>query len=477
MGKQRRRNKTRRNRNKRNTTRKNIKGGNNSNRTTTKRKFNMMHHDESNPNPNNIENSNTKFNQFLKGKPVHFRHPHRRRLRKSTRRQSKYPRVKTVIRDPEHQGASKFVGRKPRRNGVPYKNQTYIIQKEPHNKQLKRRKTIPLICENRNCTSGNLTPSMIENKRKEFKNLEKEIELQRFLSKYDLAPMANSNFAQIESLGDVKYPLAAYYVEGKTALPDFDVKTTQELMMAFESLVEKSKTLIDEPKLGYMNIDMKEDNLVVDIGDVITKGPNSGSRSIKTFFIDTSPTYFMKLVDDTFPLTYEHPVGNIDTEKRDYDVEELKTIVPFLTMCFLILSPGHEKSIFSIDALSERAESMAYRGVPSRLYADIVALQKYVQKYVTDNRITFEMLTKYLFVINEIIQRQSPHFTLTYMYHYYIFQYYPDIYSNNSNNSNNSMYNNSIYNNIDHAIYNERNCIGKSIQFALNERGIYFHTV
>ena len=48
------------------------------------------------------------------------------------------------------------------------------------------------------------------------------------------------------------------------------------------------------------------------------------------------------------------------------------------------------------------------------------------------------------------------------MYHYYLFEKYPQIYSvkfgANEENSH----------------YNKGNCIGNSIQFALNSRGLYF---
>ena len=139
--------------------------------------------------------------------------------------------------------------------------------------------------------------------------IKNEIELQTLFATHNLSPMINSNFLRcnrIETQGHqgVRYKLhkicrqnAFFYVEKMTSFQDFKLKNKDDIEMILNSFMKKTIKLA---QLGYFNLDLKEENMVIKISEkdiinrFIKRCHKLEKRNYFSEFKNTEDTIFIK---------------------------------------------------------------------------------------------------------------------------------------------------------------------------------------
>ena len=382
--------------------------------------------------------------------------PHTSRvLRKSTNKQGQYVKKSSRFSIKNNRSSYKSIG---------YRNKTGEFLVEPP-KSTKR--NLLLIAQNKNRTFKKLSTLGKESLARIYeddKTLENELRLQNELSKYRFTPKTNTQFSRIVNTKRRKHPLRAFYVEEKTPLTKFNPKTSNEVIMALQSVLEKATEMVH--KKGFIHTDMKEDNLVIDIGKIHKGGPNKGSRRIEIFFIDVSPIFFTQLFDpkqSNNEITIRIKPNQNNNASKDYsivyDIEKMEQIVPFITLCQLVLSPSMDSTnVFGLSKIQTDAMELEINeGIERDENEHFIRLEMIatlMREYISHNNITFELFTKYLNGINYIMQSQGKHFSLTTLMNYYLFED-KDVTNHD-------------------AQYNVNNQIGELIRGELDKYQIYF---
>lgn len=255
--------------------------------------------------------------------------------------------------------------------------------------------------------------------RKKEKDLIDEMELQRTLSEKGLAPRINNNFVEIKKRNGIKNTLKAFYVERMIPIDKYNFKNDTEILSILNSFMKNLKKLISE--LGYINIDMKEENLVLSIKNINGKK----NRLIETLFIDTSPDFFIKIID---PL------------KKDITTNNIKKYAPFISLLQILFV----NNINFLLNIKNNLYNIYYSNNDEYINPHFELIINFVKKYISENDIKKEMVYEYLSIINRLtVDYPEDIFSLYYMILYYCF---PDedrdiLYSiskyNNNNNKNN----------------------------------------
>ena len=163
----------------------------------------------------------------------------------------------------------------------------------------------------------------LNKKNNTFKQLNIELQLQRNLHSLGLSPNVNSNFVNVQRLNNKNYPVKAFYSQRMTPLKYFSTDDINIITNMLQSFDKNVTTLIEE--LGYINLDMKEDNLILD-----TQNGNN------VLFIDTDPTFFIKIIETNN--------NNNMIERKIIDG------VRFISMIFLLLHPYKKNNIFGYNS-------------------------------------------------------------------------------------------------------------------------------
>lgn len=253
-------------------------------------------------------------------------------------------------------------------------------------------------------------------------DLNKELDLQRFFADYNIAPNVNSNYASFnnsllapnnsnnENSNDEyeKTVRKAYYTEKLTPIPVYyrhtflkiksNAKKRAQIMGIVQSYMEIVDVLVDE--LGYINLDMKPDNIVV-----YDKTPEIEKVEDKQFgvkLIDIDPDFYARIIEGY-------------TIKDCKYIEKLRTYMKFVSLLQLVFYPS---DIFSIPSYAHIIELMPRRTFENEMRLD---LRKYVMDFIKVNKL--DSLTMET-IINDINKKTSKEkeFSLAYMFNYYIFK-------------------------------------------------------
>ena len=152
-----------------------------------------------------------------------------------------------------------------------------------------------------------------ENIKEHTQELIKEMYIQRVLSEHGLSPRVNNNFVDIRKIGMWVQPkgLKAFYVQRMTPFDVFNFTNNAQIETLFRSLMHNLNRLISE--FGCINLDIKEDNLILNIHD-----PNT----VEVLFIDTDPNFFKKI---------------ISRSEISQDNTLIKKYVPFISLLQILL--------------------------------------------------------------------------------------------------------------------------------------------
>ena len=189
-------------------------------------------------------------------------------------------------------------------------------------------------------------------------------------------------------------------------IPDEDIINFNYMKKLYDSFLENVEKMLLET--GYINLDMKEPNLVID--------ESKGKENPNVLFIDTDPTFFIKLVDD----------DKLNTLKDDTDL--IKGIK--FAMLILILFPFADHNKLNI---------MGYVYDDDKKFVNYSKKRVYLQLFMQENEIYSynEMLRLLEYSnnkINEILYKNESNtipMDLEYMMFYYIVKTYHPIGNNN----------------------------------------------
>ena len=121
-------------------------------------------------------------------------------------------------------------------------------------------------------------------KKNNINELNQELRIQRELANSGLAPIVNNNYANVNksNIKSINYRgKKIYYVQKMTTFDQ--IGNEMNHFLALRSLLESTEKLYLNH--GYIPLDMKEENLVID----------NSEKIFKVIFIDTDPKFFVKI--------------------------------------------------------------------------------------------------------------------------------------------------------------------------------------
>ncbi len=238
-----------------------------------------------------------------------------------------------------------------------------------------------------------------ENKSK----LNNELALQRLFS--NLEPRrspAISNYIRTSTSNT--HPNSLYYYAEKMKtfknISDENRNNPEYLVHLYDSLLDCVEGIFLQT--GYINIDMKEDNLVID-ERISSERPN-------VLFIDTDPTFLLKIMNDN------KLIDNSERSAEDIDYYSVSVKLAMLIMILFITSKNLQGSelirhprVLSLGTLKSDPSN------PINI-TKIDYVKSFCQKY---NIQSFDDIYLRLKRINKSIQSLKPKFDLAYMIYYY----------------------------------------------------------
>ena len=243
----------------------------------------------------------------------------------------------------------------------------------------------------------------LKNKKKSTNNdnhIQKELNLQRRLANKNMAPLINHDFVTISKI-DASTPFGdifrGFYTEKMNYFHEYSNfshtnASEDQYMKIWQSMLELFSTLIR--KFGMINTDIKEENMVIQPDE------------IRPLYVDTDPRFFIQLYNpDSHPVnTQRTQISYYDevlNERKNYQIEGLNVIAPFISLLQIVLMPPHHKHIhiFSLQQLSETNDETFQR----RAKYLTIQINEYIKKY----DITLEVFNDYLYTINQIVRSQN----------------------------------------------------------------------
>tara|TARA_B100000963_G_scaffold219251_1_gene191189 strand:+ start:593 stop:1771 length:1179 start_codon:yes stop_codon:yes gene_type:complete len=261
-------------------------------------------------------------------------------------------------------------------------------------------------------------PSYEQEKLNRKQEMNQEIELQRKLEKYNIVPKINSNFAivnkyypnknnnkTIEKNYNIKN-LQAIFVEKMYPLTTLKESkyTFTTIEKIYNSFILKIRKVID---LGYIPIDMKEDNLLLNY--------DHNNELTNVYLIDTDPSFFKKIPLDLdeytknsivlacliFLMFWMFPNNILSlTNENDPKIKENK-IIYFKKIC-------SDMGIFDFVELNERLLHVHSLTMEDKGYT---LLYMYLHYFIKPSSRKVELLKK-----QEKKITNEKHKTATYMY-------------------------------------------------------------
>ena len=166
-----------------------------------------------------------------------------------------------------------------------------------------------LVTPNNNYNTNNI--KRINRRTKQLKN---ELNLQKRLSELvpSRSPMVNDDFVETNNMGSL-----SYYVEKMKTFKDISRKNANDpeyLEHLFDAFLDCVEQVFLET--GYINIDMKEENLVID--------DRLDPKLPEVLLIDTDPKFFKQIVDvdggEKMELMVQGSIYGAGTSLNDYTV-------------------------------------------------------------------------------------------------------------------------------------------------------------
>ena len=213
-------------------------------------------------------------------------------------------------------------------------------------------------------------------------SIKNELSLQKKLSEKNLSPKINKNFLKCIKLNNKNKQIcnenSFFYVQKMLSFQNINIEIS-DLTIILDNFVKKCKKLA---KLGYFNLDMKEENLVL-------------NKSNDVFFIDTDPYYFVNIKQNSQRFIKAHVL---------------------LSLVFLLFNPVI--SLFPYGTRQLTFSNQKHKDILETYFIGFLKKNGYENIYKVEDDIRFIDG-----LINESISNNQ--YTLSFMISYYLFKTKP----------------------------------------------------